>query len=168
MADFKTSLNIVLSHEGGHNAAKPAVYRGIYSGSEPGRSWSGWSFFKGKKPKFNQVFNDPNIIKSVENFYFENYWKPYNLGSIENQKIANFLFDWLVNTNPIKVSKITNTLLGLKASTLITKKAIDLINSLPSDEILNKFISARVVFLSGLKLAKSVKDHLVKRAKSYF
>jgi lysozyme family protein len=167
MANFKEALNVVLSHEGGHSASKPATYRGIYSGSVPGKNWAGWAFFKGIKPKFNQIFNDPQIVKSVEDFYYKNYWVPYNLEHVQNQKIANFLFDWIVNTNPIKVSRIINTLSNQNPASIIKKTSIDIINSLPLDEVLNKFVNARIVFLNALKLSKNVKKHLISRAKSY-
>jgi hypothetical protein len=168
MADFSTALQITLQNEGGHSTTNPPTYRGIYAGSEPGKYWKGWKILENYHPHFNQIFNDPELEKFVADFYKNYFWSPFNLGDINEQKIANFVFDWLVNTNPQKVSRILNTLLNLRPFTALKKESIDAINNLSNSNILNTFIEARVQFLKGLKhMPQLVRNHLIERSRKF-
>lgn len=101
MADFKTAYNITMAHEGGY-ANNPAdtggeTWKGIARKKHP--DWPGWTLIdKAKHGDFPANLNSvPNLQYFVEQFYKVKFWDYLKLDQINNQKIANELFDTSVN-----------------------------------------------------------------------
>lgn len=119
MADFKTALKETLGIEGGiSNNPKDRggfTYKGISRKAWP--MWAGW-------PLVDELINSGSIATPgltvmldslVNGFYKVNFWDRISLTSINNQKIANELFDTGVNV-------------GTKVAVGFLQKALNLLN----------------------------------------
>jgi lysozyme family protein len=101
MADFKTAYKITMAHEGGW-ANNPAdtggeTWRGIARNKHP--DWLGWMLVdKAKHGDFPANLNSVSGLQDmVESFYKVKFWDYLKLDQVNNQKIANELFDTSVN-----------------------------------------------------------------------
>lgn len=99
MADFNKALALVRKHEGGYANVSGdrggETYAGITRINHP--TWPGWVAIDAAKPlKHNAMVSgaDPHIAE----FYELNYWRPIQGDYINDQRVAEFLFDWLVNS----------------------------------------------------------------------
>lgn len=107
MADFLTAYNkTVIGREGGLNPGigENFTYRGIDEGENP--HWPGW-------PTVHAVYNankaagvahvnallaaDAALQANIQSFYKANYWDTVKLDLVNDQKLANNLFDCSVN-----------------------------------------------------------------------
>lgn len=102
MANFKLAYSITREFEGEYsNHPKDAggeTYKGIARNSHP--NWQGWSLIDSykSKPNFPKNLRDSHmLIDYVHDFYKKEYWDVMNLDDVENQDIANELFDTGVN-----------------------------------------------------------------------
>ena len=101
MADFKTAYKITMAHEGGY-ANNPAdtggeTWKGIARKKHPG--WPGWVLVdKAKNGDFPANLHSVKGLQDmVESFYKSKFWDYLKLDQVNNQKIANELFDTAVN-----------------------------------------------------------------------
>lgn len=101
MADFKTAYKITMAHEGGY-ANNPhdsggETWKGIARKKHP--DWPGWALVdKAKQGDFPSNLNSASGLQDlVEMFYKVKFWDYLKLDQINNQKIANELFDTSVN-----------------------------------------------------------------------
>src|ERR1044072_1625949 len=101
MADFQQAIKKVLQHEGGYakveGDAGGETYQGISRNNWP--NWRGWTIIDKSKPvKYNQVIKDKHLSDLVEVFYYEHFWKTVQGDRIKSQGLADFIFDWQVNS----------------------------------------------------------------------
>jgi lysozyme family protein len=115
MAIFEDAVQVTLIWEGGwsENPADPggATFEGISRRNWP--NWAGWPIIDG-------LYGTPNWLNTIENssaikglvvqFYHDNFWQ---YDSIEEQPIANKLFDLSVNIGTIHAIKIVQGALNL-------------------------------------------------------
>jgi lysozyme family protein len=101
MADFKTAYKITMAHEGGY-ANNPAdtggeTWKGIARKKHP--DWPGWTIIdKAKNGNFPANLHSVSGLQDmVESFYKVKFWDYLKLDQVNNQKIANELFDTSVN-----------------------------------------------------------------------
>lgn len=99
MADFNKALAFVRKHEGGYANVSGdrggETYAGITRINHP--SWPGWVAIDAAKPlKHNAVV--PAADPYIAEFYKINYWRPIQGDNINDQRVAEFLFDWFVNS----------------------------------------------------------------------
>jgi len=104
MAKFEDAFSRTMLHEGDYNNdeddAGGETYRGISRRYNP--SWKGWEVIDDCK-RFDFSLEDclnmkGNIMDDlVEDFYKDKYWNPFWGDEIDNQAIANELFDTAVN-----------------------------------------------------------------------
>lgn len=107
MADFRTSYNIVRQHEGGYaNNVKDRggeTYKGI--ARKFWQSWQGWKLIdqhKAQTKSFESLLEqDAELQSNVLAFYKANFWNALSLDQVQNQPIANELFDTSVNMSVV-------------------------------------------------------------------
>ncbi len=179
MADFQTAYNgYIKPIEGGYGWFKQdsggETYAGIARNYNP--SWSGWAIidlikkttYKGKplvKPDLltpipnNTKF--PELEASVTGFYYD-LWNSAKMGQIKEQKLANILFDWFVNSGGSAVRTKGTESYGVdeilidkfKQSIPVDSKfdqtTIDSINRVNPDLLYNEIIKARKVFYDAI------------------
>lgn len=163
MADFYKAFKItILGNEGGYNPGigEKETYMGIDRGANP--NWGGWKIIDAVKashphisvPDINKLLSQNVTLQTnIAQFYKANYWDTVNLDYVNDQQLANNLFDCSVNQGESLACKlmqmacnyvITNIKSSIKP--LIVDKQIgpatlDTFNSLPPAE-LNEMINS--------------------------
>ena len=102
MADFKQAYNITMAHEGGYANDKAdsggETWKGIARNKNP--KWAGWSVvdeYREKSGFPDNLNSAPGLQELVLLFYKKEFWDPLNLDSVNDQPIANEMFDTGVN-----------------------------------------------------------------------
>lgn len=134
MADFNIALAKILKHEGGYvndpSDKGGETYKGIsrkyHSKSQ---MWIIIDKYKhdcgGVTAEFKKkINNDATISKEVALIYKSDYWNPFNLDAVKNQKIAEQIFDDAVNRGVGAACKLCCALLGLPITTKPTNKLL--------------------------------------------
>lgn len=105
MAQFEIALKKTLSWEGGYSNNPldkgGETYCGISRKAWP--LWSGWAVIDGAIENGVDVktYAHQNALfmgVHVAPFYLDNFWQPIRAAEIESQEIANYLFDFAVNS----------------------------------------------------------------------
>lgn len=102
MADFSIAYKITMGHEGGYsdhpNDKGAATFAGISRKYHP--AWNGWLIIDRYKsfPGFpSNLKGNQALQEQVFSFYKKNFWDVNKLDHINNQEIANEVFDTGVN-----------------------------------------------------------------------
>lgn len=122
MANFLEAFNITLKHEGGYannpNDKGGETYQGIARNYWP--DWVGWIYLDGILNKsWNAIYTELNGF--VADFYYENFWLRFRLDEIQNQNIANQLYDWFMNSGRA-VEQVQKVLNGMGESLAVDNK----------------------------------------------
>lgn len=101
MAEFLTAYKKTALLEGGYSNVKSdrggETYAEIARNFHP--DWAGWKIIDQYKPlRHNQKINNTELHSLVKQFYYYNFWKPIQGDFITEQSIANFIYDWHVNS----------------------------------------------------------------------
>lgn len=102
MADFKTAYKITMAHEGGYannpNDTGGETWKGVARKKHP--YWAGWTIVDQWKIKAgfpDSLAHAPGLQELVWQFYKKEFWDGLALDLINDQRIANELFDTAVN-----------------------------------------------------------------------
>lgn len=159
MADFKTAYQLTRDAEGGYsnNSADRGkeTYKGISRKNFP--LWPGWNTIDSYQSSniflLNQQLNaDTNLQKAVQDFYKKEFWDALKLDQVNNEKIAQELFDTGVNMGigtaglflqrALNVTNKNATLYpDLKLDGQIGAKTIATLNSHPKPDDLFKVLN---------------------------
>ena len=148
MADFNEAHRKTQIIEGGYVNNRSdrggETYKGIARKYHSG--WEGWDIIdKIKQIKVirrNEIVKDKILDKMVDDFYKLNFWDANNLDNIENQNIAEELFDTGVNMGTMVAAKFLQISLNLFnrderdfknliVDGFIGKNTLKVVNSLP-------------------------------------
>ncbi len=107
MADFKTSYKLTGGNEGGY-ANDPhdrggETYAGIARNFWP--NWKGWAYVDAAKKQYGSNIHainaslkaNPVVQDLVSGFYMANFWNVDQLSHINDQRVADTLYDCSVN-----------------------------------------------------------------------
>jgi len=139
---FEKVLKKVLELEGGLKLHKNPTenfetYAGIYRKAHP--EWDGWKYIdKGLKPPF----------ELVKNFYYENYWKPFE--EVKDERIKALLFETAVNLGVRQTVKLAQKVLGVNVDGILGPKTLSALNSVNPEDFIRDFTLARVAFYTAL------------------
>lgn len=134
MANFNIAYNNTGGHEGGWTVDNGGqTYQGISRKGWP--TWKGWKLIdawikKNGTPRKGQYLNNTAIDNLVPAFYKQNYWDKIKGDAILNQTIANFVYDFYVNSNSA-ILKINSNLGATASSTALTTDSLSVINKTP-------------------------------------
>ncbi len=120
MADYQKALALVLQHEGGY-ANDPVdrggeTYRGIARRVHP--QWAGWRRVDAQRgtPGFPAVLDRDGVLqRAVADFYRANYWAPIKGDQLDDDAVAQELFDTAVN-------------MGVRRAVRFFQEALNLLN----------------------------------------
>lgn len=161
MANFNEAYQLTMGDEGGYvnnpNDKGGPTYKGIAK-----NFWGYLSLWRrieqilakvGVEPAFDpkpnstyRVFvkrankalsEDAQLQSDILSFYKKNFWNPYRLGEINNQKIANWIFNHIVNGGAQGV-KWVQLAVGVVVDGAIGPKTISAINSYDPDRLFIK------------------------------
>lgn len=132
MADFKPAFQKTAGHEGGYandpDDTGKETYAGISRKWHP--HWGGWAIVDAYKPlRHNQRINNPKLEAAIEQFYKEKYWDVLNADEIEDQAIAERLFDFGVNAGYSRSIRQIQSALGIPVTGKPDETTIDAINN---------------------------------------
>lgn len=159
MADFNIAMPLVRDHEGGY-ANVPGdrggeTYAGISRRFHPG--WAGWAAVDAAKTlRWNEIV--PAAEPHVGPFYELNYWRKVKGDQIEDQRVANFIFDWYVNSGTWAILHVQREL-GLHDDAIVGPKTIAAINA-AGPALFDRLKAKRIAFLRNLAKAPSQKKFL--------
>jgi lysozyme family protein len=165
MADFDQAFKItILGNEGGYNpgVGEKETYMGIDRGAIP--NWYGWQIIDSIKvankgittKRMNQLLGISETLQSnIKDFYKANYWDTVHLSNVNDQQLANNLFDCSVNQGEglarhfmqaacnyvIAVTKVTKPLLILDG--VIGPRTMVAFNTLPPAQLNNEINAER-------------------------
>jgi len=177
MSDFKKAFIRTMGHEGGasfnpddrgnvvvNGVVTIPTYKGIAPKSWP--KWGGWKYIDGVKAQMvnmpaygtsayrewvkhlNKSLAGINSLQAlVEAFYLDNFWK--RLGDIEDQRIAETIFDMDVNSGSMG-SKLMQRAAGVDDDGNIGPKSIEAINALDPVQLLIAFNTRAKEFYDGI------------------
>lgn len=109
MADFKTAFDITNGNEGGYsndpNDHGGETYAGITRKNFP--NWKGWTIVDSHKPiHAGSIINDISLKELTQEFYRRNFWEPLKGDEIQNQELANQVYDFAVNAGVPQALKL--------------------------------------------------------------
>lgn len=151
MAQFSPAFKITMHYEGGfaNNKADSGgmTYMGVARNYNP--HWAGWPIIDAyiKEHGLSKIdaglSTDVKLQELVRAFYVTNYWDVNQLGLINDQQIANVVFDTGVNMGTGRAARYLQTAAGTAIDGIIGKDTLAKINNGDAKEIYDKFQSLR-------------------------
>lgn len=140
MANFETAYKLTIVHEGGYANVRGdkggETYRGISRVFHP--NWQGWDIVDKSKPLVhNEIIESNELNKQIRYFYKTKYWDKLKGDIINNQKVANLLYDYYVHSG-LNAIKAVQRIVGTTADGIIGNMTINAINNFKGD--LNKML----------------------------
>lgn len=136
MAEFRSAIDKVLKHEGGYSNRKSdrggITYMGITEKNFP--HWEGWPIVKSRILRQGQIINNAELTGMVRHFYYKNFWQPMKGDYIEDQRVAEFILDWYVNSG-VYALKLAQKAMGLLDDGIVGNKTVAAINKYDSDAL---------------------------------
>lgn len=132
MAKFEIAYKKTGGWEGGWNHIKQdrggETYKGIARNFFP--RWAGWKIVDSRKPlKHGQIINDSMLDNLVKQFYKTEFWDVVGGDLIEDQSIANTLYDFGVNAGQGRSISNIQRVLKLPITGKINDRLIHAINN---------------------------------------
>lgn len=132
MANFLIAYKKTGGFEGGWNHVAGdrggETYCGIARKFWP--KWAGWKIVDSKKPIKNKtIFKDEALEKLVKDFYKKEFWDVVGGDQVEDQNIANTLYDFGVNAGFGRSIKNIEIVLKMTPTGKITKELLNRINN---------------------------------------
>lgn len=192
MADFHPAYKNILRFEGGYvnnpNDKGGETFAGVARKSNP--NWDGWSAIDDEKKNFNLkdkaqlkklndvLFADTDLMRSHYNLTKQKYWDAVKGDEINNQKLAEFIFDWFWGSGYSGLKGVQAGINATKVNSVpvdgkFTSDTLHFVNTLPEQELYTNLYGTRerfyhkiveknpsqVVFLKGwLNRLKSFAD----------
>ncbi len=160
MANFKEAYLLTGHNEGGY-ANNPAdhggeTYAGIARNFWP--AWSGWSYIDNIKKTFHTPKDIDRAISvggapihlMVADFYKKNFWDVNKLDLINDQQLADNVYDFGVNSGVGKAAKILQLVVGVTQDGIIGNGTIAAVNSLDAKNTYDRYNAERVAFYNRL------------------
>lgn len=133
MADFKTSFDITNKIEAGYTVDNGGeTYAGI--------AFKNWKtdpyaqkilgIVRAANPLKGQKISHPQLPGLIQAFYKTNYWDRIYGDNIDNQDLANFIYDFFVNSN--SAPAIINNAIGTRGSIGFTEDTLKQLNDKPA------------------------------------
>ena len=158
MADFKISFKITGHNEGGYandpNDRGGETYAGI--SRKFWTNWAGWQLIDNYKDKNGIVgidkamANNPNMEAAIESFYKKNFWDVNKLDLINEQQIANTVYDFGVNSGVSQAAKALQKVINVSVDGIIGNQTIDAVNKGDAESIHNAYNLYRDDFYTNL------------------
>ena len=163
MAEFLPAYKLIRKHEGNYvNHALDAgqeTYAGVARKFWP--TWSGWTVLdelkaQGLKPVPNMFIS--GLETHVESFY-KKLWHGQKFGLIQNQSVADIIFDWFVNSGSSGIKKVQVILRdNLKEEVQVDgelgPRTVTLLNKYRPEDIHELIKEARIDFYNSIVTRK--------------
>lgn len=149
MADFTKAFKLTMKAEGGYvnDPDDPGgeTYKGI---ARTGNSkWPGWINIDMNKTKRNfpkNLEDDPDLQNKVRELYKINYWDKILGDDIQDQDIAESIFDFAVNAGPRTSSKLAQIAVQAEPDGVIGPVTLGKLNAEDTRTFLAVFAIAKI------------------------
>jgi lysozyme family protein len=148
MADFLIADAITQKTEAGYsnNGSEAETAMGIDRGQNP--NWSGWSIVDALKPDTDanithKLFNDPDFMAKVHGFFKANYWDVLKLDEVNDQQIANNLFDCSINQGSGIAARFMQSAAGVIQDGIVGQQTLNGVNNGDAEAIYNQINAMR-------------------------
>jgi lysozyme family protein len=157
MADFTQAFQLTLAHEGGYvsdpddpgGETYKGVARKIHS------KWTGWTIVDmlKRQPGFPaNLDKDEELQTAISDFYQITFWDRMKGDDIQDQEVANSIFDFGVNAGLGTSASLAQMVVGEKTDGVIGPQSIASINSFNSEHFLASFAIAKIArYISIIK-----------------
>ncbi|MDH5480246.1 MAG: N-acetylmuramidase [Nitrosomonas sp.] len=149
MADFNAAFDVTMKAEGGYvnDPDDPGgeTYKGIARSRNP--KWSGWiniDLLKNVADFPKNMESDAGLQQKVRDLYEANYWDKIRGDEIEDQDVAESIFDFAVNAGPRTSAKLAQMAVEAKADGVIGPATLKKINADDKRAFLAVFALAKI------------------------
>lgn len=133
MANFEEAFAHTMKAEGGyvHDPQDPGgeTYKGIARARNS--KWMGWTridLLKQQSSFPRNLDKDSQLQQAISEFYEVNYWDRVKGDDIQNQDIAESIFDFAVNAGPVTSAKLAQMAVGAEPDGVIGPKTLEKLN----------------------------------------
>ena len=148
MADFLPAFEKMIIAEGGYRLHDVALDHGgrTFAGiaSRYHADWAGWEYVNAGN------FEDPALTALVRAFYADEFWNPVHGEELLEQRVAESIFDFSVNTGCKTAVKLAQVVAGATPDGIVGGKTVLAINALPADDFVMKYALAKVARYAGI------------------
>lgn len=149
MAQFTPALQKMLAHEGGYvnDPDDPGgeTYKGIARNMHS--KWNGWiriDMHKNQSSFPANLEKDSELENEIALFYQVNFWDKISGDNIQNQLVANSVFDFAVNAGVKTSASLAQMVVEAKADGVIGSLSLEKINAFNPDHFLAAFTVAKI------------------------
>ncbi len=149
MADFTKAFQLVIAHEGGYgdDPDDPGgeTYKGV--ARKIHGKWDGWTkvdMLKRQQGFPGNLDKDEELQQDVLKFYRDMFWNRINGDKINDQQVADSIFDFGVNAGLGTSASLAQMVLNIKTDGVIGPKSIESINAFNSEHFLAAFTVAKI------------------------
>ena len=155
MANFKIAYDKTAKFEGGYanhpNDKGGETYKGIARNFFP--KWKGWKVIdtldKKDVKKLNTILaNDTKMQEWVHLFYQDNFWSQIRGNEIQDQEVANNIYDFAVNSGVSRAIKYMQMVLGVEVDGKFGPVTLGKLNTFGAVTFVNKYKKERLDFLN--------------------
>jgi len=151
MADFKISYEKTCKNEGGYTKDPHETWMGVDRVEIPG--WDGWAVIDRLKSEADfphSLSENADLLQKVEDFFRVNYWQPVHGDDINDQGVADKLYDACVNMGTGTAIRLMQKALGVGVDGSIGPITIGAINAASPEDLLSKFKAARIAHYENI------------------
>ena len=155
MAKFDPAFLLILANEGGYGNDPDdqggETYKGIARKMNP--DWLGWHIVDllKKQAGFPDSLSSEHDLEinrqlqyELKSFYYSNFWMKISGDKLENQELAESIFDFAVNEGVSVSISLAQAVVGAKADGVIGPKSIDAINRFNPEHFLAAFALTKI------------------------
>ena len=149
MATFNIALPKVLAREGGYvnDPQDPGgeTYKGV--SRKIHSKWQGWAVIDSAKKQAgfpSRLDSDFELQQMLEDFYRINFWDRIQGDMIENQEVAESIFDFAVNAGVGTSATLAQMVVGVESDGVIGKDSLAAINSFDTEHFFAAFTVAKI------------------------
>ena len=149
MADFNSAFDETMKAEGGYVNDPDDPGGETYKGVARGRNakWPGWTTIDLLKNNNNfpkNLDNNDELQQQVRDLYEANYWDKVRGDDIEDQDVAESIFDFAVNAGPGASAKLAQLTVQATPDGVIGPRTLEKINADDTRAFLAVFALAKV------------------------
>lgn len=160
MAKFDVAEEITGRNEGGYannlSDTGGETYAGIARNHWP--KWEGWSYIDnikmlyGKKPSIINAYAKLNtsLTLLISQFYKKSFWDVLKLDLVNDQQLANSVYDFGVNSGTSRSAKFLQQSAGVKDDGIIGNQTLHAVNSSDRKVIYYDFNKRRETFYKSI------------------
>lgn len=149
MANFENAFQLMITHEGGYvnDPDDPGgeTYKGVARKSWP--KWLGWHIIDLLKRQAGfpgNLDSNADLQSEVQAFYEIEFWNRISGSLIQEQSIANSIFDFAVNAGTTTSVTLAQMVAGSPADGISGSKTVGTINQIDPDYFLAAFTVEKI------------------------